>query len=621
MPFTASGLPSASGFASLENMRLFQWLRLAAFVGLVLGVSTSTGLHAQGPSTGADTITHRFRARLDDVLDWHDPLTLSENQLATAWQRQGFESSPLYAAADVEGPDGSRGRLVHIGARPYRNVSVQLSALRDTLLIHSGQLLLAENPALSEFELVFPANDSPLTALTERWSAHPSRTLDTRAAGSRVTFTSWSLPSASAVLIQSDVAPPTLRIAGPQRAGTLGLLQTESGLVVHSDLDFLLHPDGPWSLSTEAFEHRFAIRGAKDQVFFQWLDASRTRARFTRRPYSNVTALLTLFSGQLQAEEANLDFENGRLIRATISLYNRGDSGTLTVPEFEKLIQSTGRHLGQALSVSPKPQSPASSSVIRSIGWLWSSPTSVALMEHNDIKARAAKGASSQPEFLRLKLAPAQNRDWSLGVTTVGSTTTTVTKASLAKHVRRTPEGAVFIEGIPMVDQGDKGYCVVASCQRLFEFYRIACDQHELARLVGTTADGGTNARLMEAGLNKIDSRFKTRFKALISPGMDPRDRQKLDPERFTRMIQSSIDEGIPLLWTLQLGRAPEIPPLSANGQVTGGHMRLIIGYDTQTSHVLFTDSWGAGHELKRMPIDGAFLSTDGLYTLTPRTY
>lgn len=172
-----------------------------------------------------------------------------------------------------------------------------------------------------------------------------------------------------------------------------------------------------------------------------------------------------------------------------------------------------------------------------------------------------------------------------------------------------------------MVDQGDKGYCVVASCQRLFEFYQVPCDQHELAQLVGTTADGGTNSRLMEAGLNKIDSTFKTRFKALISPGMDRRDRERLDSARFAKMIQTSIDEGIPLLWTLQLGRAEEIPPLSTTGQVTGGHMRLIIGYDTKASQVLFTDSWGAGHELKRMPLEGAYASTDGLYTLTPRSY
>ena len=191
------------------------------------------------------------------------------------------------------------------------------------------------------------------------------------------------------------------------------------------------------------------------------------------------------------------------------------------------------------------------------------SPSAISVFR---ISARAAKGASSQPEYLRLKLAPAQNRDWSLGVKTLGSTSSIVTQASLLKNLRQTPEGATYIAGIPMVDQGDKGYCVVASCQRLFEFYQIPCDQHELAHLVGTTADRGTNSRLMEAGLNKIDSTFKTRFKALISPGMDSRDRDRLDSARFAKMIQTSIDEGIPLLWTLQLGRAEEIPPLSTTG-------------------------------------------------------
>ena len=40
-----------------------------------------------------------------------------------------------------------------------------------------------------------------------------------------------------------------------------------------------------------------------------------------------------------------------------------------------------------------------------------------------------------------------------------------------------------------------------------------------------------------------------------------------------------------------------------------------------QAIQVLFTDSWGAGHELKRMSLAGAYTSTDGLYTLTPRSY
>ncbi|NJK44508.1 MAG: ABC transporter permease [Pleurocapsa sp. SU_196_0] len=40
------------------------------------------------------------------------------------------------------------------------------------------------------------------------------------------------------------------------------------------------------------------------------------------------------------------------------------------------------------------------------------------------------------------------------------------------------------------------------------------------------------------------------------------------------------------------------------NAQEGGGHMRLIIGYNTKTGQLLFSDSWGAGHELKRIKLE-----------------
>lgn len=577
---------------------------------------------ATGVGQAQEERQFEFEADLDAVLDWQKPLEVTEEKLAEVWKKEGFDSSPIYAVADVRGPEEEAARLVQVGARPYRNIAVKLSALGEKLLVKEGHFLLAEDRELNQIELTFMDRAAAAAALEALWEGRPRKVVEvpTESEG-RITFTTWQLDGVVAVLTQAANALPTLRVAIATKAATLAMLSTESGLTLSADLDFLLQGEATWNLSAAALERRFAVRGAKEQVFFQWLDAGRNRARFNRKPFSNVTAALSLFGGQIQVQEANLDFENGVLSRATLSVYNRGDSGPLTVPEFEKVIQATGRGLGSALAVSPKAQTPPANAVLKSIGWMWTAPSAVALMEHNDISGKGAKGVSHQPEFLRVKLAPPQNRDWSMGVTAVGSTSSTVTKASLAKKVRRTAEGAVYIEGIPMVDQGDKGYCVVASCQRLFEFYQIPCDQHQLAQLVGTTADGGTSSRLMEAGLNKIDSSFKTRFRALISPGMSPRDRQRLDEQRFFKMVQSSIDEGIPLLWTLQLGRAIEDPPLPGSGQVSGGHMRLIIGYDEKAQQVLFSDSWGAGHELKRMSLPGAFASTDGLYTLTPRSY
>ena len=62
------------------------------------------------------------------------------------------------------------------------------------------------------------------------------------------------------------------------------------------------------------------------------------------------------------------------------------------------------------------------------------------------------------------------------------------------------------------------------------------------------------------------------------------------------------------------LGKVPE-PNIPQNA---GGHMRLIIGYNTQKQEILFSDSWGAGHELKRMAAADAWTVTTGVATIEP---
>ena len=80
------------------------------------------------------------------------------------------------------------------------------------------------------------------------------------------------------------------------------------------------------------------------------------------------------------------------------------------------------------------------------------------------------------------------------------------------------------------------------------------------------------------------------------------------------RQIDQQIDKGIPLFWGVTLGTypEPEIP------QSKGGHMRLIIGYNDKKREILYTDSWGAGHELKRMPADWAWTISHCLMYMKP---
>jgi hypothetical protein len=94
----------------------------------------------------------------------------------------------------------------------------------------------------------------------------------------------------------------------------------------------------------------------------------------------------------------------------------------------------------------------------------------------------------------------------------------------------------------------------------------------------------------------------------------DARTKNKSDLGRFQRTVAEHTDKGIPLLWTVQLGilKDKHIP------QSGGGHMRLIIGYNAKTNDILFSDSWGAGHELKRMPAVDAWTITTNLSKIEP---
>jgi hypothetical protein len=92
------------------------------------------------------------------------------------------------------------------------------------------------------------------------------------------------------------------------------------------------------------------------------------------------------------------------------------------------------------------------------------------------------------------------------------------------------------------------------------------------------------------------------------------RTHNKADVTKFQQIVQDNVNLGVPVLWSIYYGIVPE-----KNGPTgTGGHMRLIIGYNMTSNEILYTDSWGPGHELKRMPADDAWTITTGLNTIEP---
>ena len=84
----------------------------------------------------------------------------------------------------------------------------------------------------------------------------------------------------------------------------------------------------------------------------------------------------------------------------------------------------------------------------------------------------------------------------------------------------------------------------------------------------------------------------------------------KIDDKRgmskFQQTIKQYIDGGIPLPWSVIMGKVPEKPSIKG----VGGHMRMIIGYNPQTSELIYSDSWGYGHEYKRMSVEDSWMIT-----------
>jgi len=388
--------------------------------------------------------------------------------------------------------------------------------------------------------------------------------------------------------------------------------------VLVADLDvFVTLPDA-YQITPDDLEKRYEKGNWSRNPYFEWLTENRSRAVFQKKNLDKLKVDLTLLKGAFSAEEVIVDFKDGKFIGVTISLFNRGDGGSITAEEFQKRYQAMGRHLGEQLQVRPTRREAKPTQGLLTTGFTWISARGKAVLEHND-------GAPGNIEFLRMKLA---RRDAGGGYEAAmqDRAGASVKLSDLPLHVKKSGDGDVFIANIPMVDQGAKGYCVVASAQRLFEYYGIPCDMHQLAQIAGSDPERGTSILATNEELGRIDHLFKTRFTCIaVRQGfrlVELLEGKYVGPEvpkeKFFSAIDKSIDQGIPLLWSLEIGQFPEEPPLRE--QTSGGHMRMIIGYNHTKKQILFSDSWGAGHELKRMDAEDAYQATHGIFVLKPTT-
>ena len=626
---------ASDAFVGLASLTAFRYYPAMRYSSLALALAFSSFAVAQ--SAFAEAREHEFSLDLSPLFNVKEVFAITPEALETQFAKEGFKENP-YLRWD------SKRSVASFSQHPYSNIEVHLSLLEGKVSLTGARLGFQEGKAQT---VSFSGKAGDAAALKEKVSgllgcqptSGPRPLLGWKgdAAGNTSLWTSDKgigllTETASAFMLAFAPAqtPPSVLAALPFSRDRENRDTSAPAFFVR--LDQLLAAPALWSLTPESFENNVKLPGMgfKETPFYKWNTAAKDSVLLTRHVFSNTSTDLLMCDDAVNAEEALIEFRNGKAGKVTVTLLTRGNSGENAASKFDQVFKATGRAMGEMLKVRPTQTVPAGRNLIKTQGYLWTTPHTLAFLEFNE---DAPKG---KLEFLRLKLMPGNGRAELMNLAGIGDTVTTKSKASLGSNVKKnTTSGDIYLAGVPMIDQGQKGYCVSASCARIFNYLGVKCDQDEIAELVKNDAEMGTSPSEMYSALRKIDQRYKMAVKVVKLPtgyglkGLRESEIKLAQKGVLSKLVQDNVALGTPLLWAVSLPLRPVDVRIGLDGDGTsgkkvtdpqsgGGHMRLIIGYNTKTNDIIFTDSWGAGHEIKRMCYNDADRMTQAVFTMQP---
>lgn len=316
------------------------------------------------------------------------------------------------------------------------------------------------------------------------------------------------------------------------------------------------------------------------------------------------------------AEQLKIEDERGVPAKIEIMFFNKGDSAATqgfgynsgkTNKEKAEFVKDAWREDAEAVARALAPLGKAR-------------PCSIGagkLRRRAEMRAHGGNAFfldAEKDEYVRIVIVP-ENRAAEL----TSSVGTDRVKGNFSKNAERRENGDVLIGNIPMINQGEKGYCVPATVERVLRYFGVKNpDMHEIAELAGTHVGGGTSMAALVKGLSPVLKRQKLGFSSA-----------KMS---FTK-IRQCADKGIPMIWCMYSvpayrerleentreragetdfsARAKKLAAmkkldLSYTELREYSHVCLIIGYNAKTKEICVSDSWGRGAEEEWIRFDDA---------------
>lgn len=361
---------------------------------------------------------------------------------------------------------------------------------------------------------------------------------------------------------------------------------------------------------------------------------SATKFSKSWRLYSSKIAGYQLF-GTMPYSVALYADSNGNASSLSAVFANKGDFGSnagLAEEHFKGGTTSTAKTLAEAMVNDEATISAAVSSVlgepqIQRFGEGKSRHT----LKRWDWNDHSLLLSSEENEYVSLLIVPVDFAE-------AGGRTAQLKGDLLKKRLRESivhdPNGDVFLDQIPMVDQGPKGYCVPATFERAMRTMGIDTDMYLLAMIGQTKAGGGTSVELLLENIRSVVYRKGRRTK------------DETVKELRIRDVKRYLDDGIPVMWTMKsvdtynkianentaarktvsdwsayakeiATKSEEITKQTKPDQAH--HICMIVGYNEATGEFAVSDSWGPSYERRWVPIKVAnWASQGGLFMILP---
>ena len=188
---------------------------------------------------------------------------------------------------------------------------------------------------------------------------------------------------------------------------------------------------------------------------YRWQSKNHSVAHY---PGYDNSPKLSLFG--MKVWESNARFSDSSLSSLEISLYNRGDAGAMMNDKFLPLLKSAKEKIGEWMEGESeelvKKKLPKNRGIIRRLAWV--NGKLITILQCSSMKMRGSR--TLRPEYLKCVI---QKFDPENDPRKTIKSHKAVKKKSLKDNLKTNDDGDIYIDNVPMVNQGKKGYCAVAA--------------------------------------------------------------------------------------------------------------------------------------------------------------